>query len=277
MTWWDVALLNKVSGYSQNTPNLLDLTQGGSNFTLSQISLLNSPHFHVKIDSYDGFTAWGVKLLTPSLAYSVANYACATVPSTTTAATTPNTCYTPDTTKNTDGIDPGGSNNVTIAYSYISVGDDNVAVTASNKGGGCTSGDNGYCASTNTKIAHNWFFYGHGMSVGRRHGGRGQRSESLGSIDRRQGQQQRRRAENQILRRQRRQRFQRATRKSASRTRNSRSGLTRTTARRPRRLCCPTSTTSASAGSTWSANREPNTQEARSRSMAIVPPTRSAI
>lgn len=166
MTWWDVALLNKVSGYSQNTPNLLDLTQGGSNFTLSQISLLNSPHFHVKIDSYDGFTAWGVKLLTPSLAYSVANYACATVPSTTTAATTPNTCYTPDTTKNTDGIDPGGSNNVTIAYSYISVGDDNVAVTASNKGGGCTSGDNGYCASTNTKIAHNWFFYGHGMSVG---------------------------------------------------------------------------------------------------------------
>lgn len=166
MSWWDVALLNKVSGYSQNTPNLLDLSQGGSNFTLSRISLLNSPHFHVKIDSYNGFTAWGVKLLTPSLAYSVANYACASLPSTTVAATAPNTCYTPDTTKNTDGIDPGGSNNVTIAYSYISVGDDNVAVTASNKGGGCTSGDNGYCASTNTKIAHNWFYYGHGMSVG---------------------------------------------------------------------------------------------------------------
>jgi len=165
MTWWDVALLNKVSGFSQNCPTLLDLTQGGSNFTLFRIALLNAPHFHVKTDSYDGFVAWGVQLLTPSLAYSVANYACATLPSNTLAATSPGTCYTPDFAKNTDGIDPGGSRNVLIAHSYISVGDDNVAVTASNSSH-CITTANGFCSSSNTLVAHNHFYYGHGMSVG---------------------------------------------------------------------------------------------------------------
>jgi polygalacturonase len=165
MTWWDVALLNKVSGFSQNCPVLLDLTQGGKDFLLLRIELLNSPHFHVKIDSYDGFVAWGVQLLTPSLAYSVPNYACNPLPSNTVAATHPGTCYTPDFAKNTDGIDPGGSRNVLIAHSYISVGDDNVAVTASNKTN-CITSANGFCSSSNTLVAHNHFYYGHGMSVG---------------------------------------------------------------------------------------------------------------
>jgi polygalacturonase len=165
MTWWDVALLNKVSGFTQNCPILLDLTQGGSHFSLLGIALLNSPHFHVKIDSYDGFVAWGVQLLTPSLAYSVANYACATLPSTKVAATSPGTCYTPDFALNTDGIDPGGSRDVLIAFSYISVGDDNVAVTASNSSN-CITTAAGFCSSSNTLVAHNHFYYGHGMSVG---------------------------------------------------------------------------------------------------------------
>lgn len=165
MTWWDVALLNKVSGFSQNCPILLDLTQGGSDFTLYRIALLNSPHFHVKVDSYDGFVAWGVQILTPSLAYSVADYACTTLPSTTVAATAPGTCYTPDFAKNTDGIDPGGSRNVLIAYSYINDGDDNIAVTASNSSN-CITTANGFCSSSNTLVAHNHFYYGHGMSIG---------------------------------------------------------------------------------------------------------------
>lgn len=165
MTWWDVALLNKVSGFSQNCPVLLDLTQGGKNFLLFRIALLNSPHFHVKIDSYDGFVAWGVQVLTPSLAYSVPNYACSTLPSNTVAATSPGTCYTPDFAKNTDGIDPGGSRNVLIAYSYINDGDDNIAVTASNKSN-CITTANGFCSSSNTLVVHNHFYYGHGMSVG---------------------------------------------------------------------------------------------------------------
>jgi polygalacturonase len=165
MTWWDVSLLNKVSGFTQNTPSLLDLTQGGKDFTLYRIALLNSPHFHVKIDSYDGFVAWGVQILTPSLAYSVANYACAILPSTKVAATSPGTCYTPDFALNTDGIDPGGSSNVLIAFSYISDGDDNVAVTASNSSN-CITTANAFCSSSNTLVAHNHFYYGHGMSVG---------------------------------------------------------------------------------------------------------------
>jgi polygalacturonase len=165
MTWWDVAQLNKVSGYKQNCPTLIDLTRGGTSFELSRAVLFNAPHFHVKADSYDGLTAWGIQLLTPSLAYTVANYACSTLPSNTTPATSPGTCYTPDYAKNTDGIDPGGSNNVTIAYSYINVGDDNVAVTASNSSN-CINPLNGYCSSTNTLVAHNHFYYGHGMSVG---------------------------------------------------------------------------------------------------------------
>jgi polygalacturonase len=165
MTWWDVALLNKVSGFSQNCPVLLDLTQGGKDFLLYRIALLNSPHFHVKIDSYDGFVAWGVQILTPSLAYSVPNYACSTLPSNTVAATSPGTCYTPDFAKNTDGIDPGGSRNVLIAYSYINDGDDNIAVTASNKSN-CITTANGFCSSSSTLVVHNHFYYGHGMSVG---------------------------------------------------------------------------------------------------------------
>ena len=165
MTWWDVALLNKVSGFAQNCPVLLDLTQGGKDFLLFRIALLNSPHFHVKIDSYDGFVAWGVQVLTPSLAYSVPSYACSTLPSNTVAATRPGTCYTPDFAKNTDGIDPGGSRNVLIANSYISDGDDNVAVTASNRTN-CITTANGFCSSSNTLVAHNHFYYGHGMSVG---------------------------------------------------------------------------------------------------------------
>ncbi|HEX5127365.1 MAG TPA: glycosyl hydrolase family 28 protein, partial [Rhodocyclaceae bacterium] len=177
MTWWDVAMLSKLTptALSQNCPVLLDLTKGGSNFTMWGIALLNSPHFHVKMDSYNGFTAWGVQVLSPTLAYADNNYACTatghtirpTGPASGSPATSPSTCFTPDDIKNTDGIDPGGSNNVTIAYSYISDGDDNVAITASNSNSCVTlNPNNSFCSSTNTKIAHNHFYYGHGMSVG---------------------------------------------------------------------------------------------------------------
>jgi hypothetical protein len=67
---------------------------------------------------------------------------------------TPASCFTPDTVKNTDGFDPAQSSNVLLAYSYISTGDDDVAVK-SGKG-----------ASSNLNFAHNHFYYGHGMSIG---------------------------------------------------------------------------------------------------------------
>jgi polygalacturonase len=67
---------------------------------------------------------------------------------------TPASCFTPDTVKNTDGFDPAQSSNVLLAYSYISTGDDDVAVKS------------GKDASSNLNFAHNHFYYGHGMSIG---------------------------------------------------------------------------------------------------------------
>ena len=63
--------------------------------------------------------------------------------------------YSPKNARNTDGIDPGNSSNVTIAYSWIDTGDDNVAIKA---GAGLPT--------THMTIAHNHFYSGHGMSIG---------------------------------------------------------------------------------------------------------------
>ena len=57
--------------------------------------------------------------------------------------------------RNTDGIDPGNSTNVTITHSFIHTGDDNVAIKA---GAGLPT--------THMTIAHNHFYSGHGMSIG---------------------------------------------------------------------------------------------------------------
>ena len=70
------------------------------NFTLYRITLKNSANFHVAYSGGNGFTAWGVKINTPKNA------------------------------RNTDGIDPGNSTNVTITHCFIHTGDDNVAIKA---------------------------------------------------------------------------------------------------------------------------------------------------
>lgn len=57
--------------------------------------------------------------------------------------------------RNTDGIDPGNCSNVTITHCYIRAGDDNVAIKAGMPG-----------PTKNITIAHNHFYYGHGMSIG---------------------------------------------------------------------------------------------------------------
>jgi len=132
VTWWDLAHEAKVTDKAQSVPFLIVL-QHADNFTLYRITLRNSPMFHVSAIQTDGFTAWGVKI------------------------------FSPKTSRNTDGIDPSNSRNVTIAYSYIHTGDDNMAV----KGGG-----NG--SSANISVLHNHFYSGHGMSIG---------SETNGGVD----------------------------------------------------------------------------------------------
>src|SRR5579862_5830715 len=123
VTWWDLAEQARAGG-SQNNFRILVLNNC-DNFTLYRITLENSPNFHVSFSGGNGFTVWGVKIQAPKRA------------------------------RNTDGIDPGNSTNVTITHSFIDTGDDNVAIKA---GAGKPT--------THMTIAHNHFYSGHGMSIG---------------------------------------------------------------------------------------------------------------
>ncbi|VXD07315.1 Polygalacturonase [Enterobacterales bacterium 8AC] len=183
LTWWDVGALTKtVSGANQNNPRLIQVTNKNSakptskNFTLYKITLQNAPKFHFVPSGVNGVTVWGVKVLTPSLAYTVPGYDC---PEGTTPATSgsPNytrasTCFTPDTTKNTDAIDPGQSQNVLIAYNHISTGDDGVAIKSHNSSACVAPIADKYLGQlpiytvSNVKILHNRLYFTHGMSIG---------------------------------------------------------------------------------------------------------------
>jgi polygalacturonase len=120
--WWALAEDARAGG-RQQVPRLIVMDHS-DNFTLYRITLKNSPNFHVTYNNGDGFTVWALKI------------------------------DTPQTARNTDGVDPGASKNITITQSYIRDGDDNVAI----KGG---SGP-----VMNMSVIHNHFYYGHGMSIG---------------------------------------------------------------------------------------------------------------
>ncbi len=124
VTWWDLAKTAKIVDQSQSVPRLISIRQSDG-FIMYRITLRNSPNFHVGIDQTNGFTAWGVKIQTPKTA------------------------------RNTDGIDPNSSTNVTITHCEITTGDDDVAIKTGTTG-----------ASSHITIAHNHFFSGHGMSIG---------------------------------------------------------------------------------------------------------------
>lgn len=161
-TWWDVAWQSKL-GLNQQNPRLIQVT-GGRRFTLHRITIQNSPNFHVVTSGVAGVTAWGVKILSPSAVYARPGYACPagttpperySTPTDVASYTGPATCFTPDTVKNTDGFDPANSTSVLLAYSYVSVGDDEVAIKAGSAG-----------ASVDLTFSHDHFYYGHGMSMG---------------------------------------------------------------------------------------------------------------
>jgi len=124
VTWWDLAHQAKIDDKQQSVPVMIVLRHADG-FTMYQITLRNSPNFHVGVNETDGFTAWGVKIMTPKTA------------------------------RNTDGIDPGSSRNVTITHCFIHTGDDDVAVKSGKTG-----------PSSNISILHNHFYTGHGMSIG---------------------------------------------------------------------------------------------------------------
>ncbi|XP_063236405.1 endo-polygalacturonase-like [Bacillus rossius redtenbacheri] len=96
-TWYDMIIESNSTNH-HNNPILIKI-KNSEDITLYQITLRNSPSYHVTASSTFGFTVWGVTIEAPA---SVGN---------------------------TDAIDPMGCQNVTIAHCNISVGDDNVAVS----------------------------------------------------------------------------------------------------------------------------------------------------
>jgi polygalacturonase len=123
VTWWDLAHEAQVKDLNQSCPRMI-VVNHSNNFILYRITLRNSPFFHVLVSHTNGFTAWGVRINTPALA------------------------------RNTDGIDPGSSKNVTITHSYIHDGDDDVAIKAGPGGANYMT------------ISDDHFYTGHGMSIG---------------------------------------------------------------------------------------------------------------
>jgi polygalacturonase len=121
-SWWDLAEDARTAG-RQQVPRLIE-TDLTDDFTLYRITLKNSPNYHLSFHRGDGLTVWGVKIDTPSTA------------------------------RNTDGIDPAQSRNITVTHSFIRTGDDDIAIKA---GDGPT---------TNMSVLDNHFYSGHGMSIG---------------------------------------------------------------------------------------------------------------
>jgi hypothetical protein len=116
ISWWDNAAAAQTNSNNQSNPILLQ-TGKASNFTLYKITVKNSPMFHLKWNSGTGFTAWGVKVITPYTA------------------------------RNTDGLDVSGTN-ATIINSSISDGDDDVAISAASAASNIT------ISNTNTYSGH---------------------------------------------------------------------------------------------------------------------------
>ena len=122
-SWWGLMVSSGSTG-GEVYPVMLNVGSS-ANVTLYRITFQNSPHFHITASSSNNMTVWGTKIITP---YD---------------------------TQNTDGLDPGGFNNMTVQDAYFSDGDDEIALT-----GGSTP------LTQNMTVNNAHFFSGHGMSIG---------------------------------------------------------------------------------------------------------------
>lgn len=123
-TWWQIARRAQKENGRQNVPRLIAI-DGGRGVTFYRVRLANSPNFHITANRVQGLTVWGVIIDTSEDA------------------------------RNTDGIDPGAADDVTIAHSFVRTGDDNIAIKAGKTGG-----------TRYVSILDNHFYSGHGMSIG---------------------------------------------------------------------------------------------------------------
>ena len=123
-SWWEMARRAEPKNERYFTPRMI-VASHADGLVLYRITLHNSTNFHVSVNQTNGFIAWGVHLLTPTTKGQDA--------------------------RNTDGIDPGSSTNVTVAHSWIDNGDDNIAIKT---------------GTTHMSVLDNHFYSGHGMSIG---------------------------------------------------------------------------------------------------------------
>jgi polygalacturonase len=161
-SWWQLSgALRNING-SIGNPQLINLERGVTGFLLYGVHLHDAAKFHVKITATpedgtcdmpgEGYTIWGVTILTPRKLYNSQGI-----------------LMTPHFARNTDGIDPGTTNVATcgvIACNTVSTADDQIAI----KGGHLVK---------DLIIAHNHFGTGHGLSIG---------SETYGQIINDEGQ-----------------------------------------------------------------------------------------
>ncbi len=123
-SWWQMARKAEPKNEKYYSSRLI-VANKADGLILYGITLHNSPNFHVSVNGTNGFTAWGVHLLTPTDKAMDA--------------------------RNTDGIDPGSSTNITVAHSWIDNGDDNIAIKT---------------GVSHMSVLDNHFYSGHGMSIG---------------------------------------------------------------------------------------------------------------
>lgn len=123
-SWWQLARKAEPKNERYFNPRMI-VASHADGLVLYRITLHNSTNFHVSVNHTNGFTAWGVHLLTPTARGTDA--------------------------RNTDGIDPGSSTNITVAHSWIDNGDDNIAIKT---------------GVSHMSVIDNHFYSGHGMSIG---------------------------------------------------------------------------------------------------------------
>lgn len=134
--WWEPAeaARQKKSGYTLPRPNMIVLTRV-TNLTVRDVTLQNSPKFHLVPTECDGVTITGITILSP------------------------------ERSPNTDGIDPSMCRRVTITACTIDCGDDNIAIKSSKKVEGREF------ACEDISVTNCTFKHGHGMSIGSETGG----------------------------------------------------------------------------------------------------------
>src|SRR5581483_11049603 len=116
-TWWDLANTAKSNGGNQVNPRLIQ-ANSADNFTVYDINLVDAAKQHLYYKSGNGLTVWGLRIRTPATA------------------------------RNTDGIDIDSSTNATVNDSWISAGDDCVALETNASASSNTTVENTHCYGT---------------------------------------------------------------------------------------------------------------------------------